>query len=564
MHTTPPSKTRDRRGGRRTRRIGAAIAALIAGALVLSGCSIDIKSAPDPSLGADTLLLSADTGSPSLQRVFNPYLPNTRIASWYMFEPLVILNDLNGKEVPWLATKTSIPDPKTVVFTIRKGVKWSDGKAFTPADVEFTFDMLKKNPSLDLKGAWQYMQSVEVAGDDVVVHLKGDDVPAAQIIEQTQIVPKHIWSKVKDPSTFTNPNPVATGPYSLGNFTPQEYSLDKNPLYWQADKVKVEHLVLPASNTQLDIVTKGYDWAFSYISDVKGTWNAANPTNTYWFPPGGTISLFPNLTQKPFNDLNFRKGLSYALDRKAVGDAAAEGYMQQAGQTGMLLPNQASLLNPAIPNQGLIAQNDKTALGYFAKAGYTMRDGKLVDSTGTPLTITLTTANGYTDWLRAVQAITKQWAAVGITVKVQQPQPAAYQLDLRNGNFQLIMGSVGGTGSVYQDFANNLSSEFLAPVGKQAANNFGRYSNPKVDAILDRFKTSTDPQEQKQLGYQLQQIYYDDLPSIGLYYGGSWGLFSTQKFSGWPSAKDPYTSPKTYVSTALLILTHLKKTEAAK
>ncbi|ROQ39972.1 peptide/nickel transport system substrate-binding protein [Frondihabitans sp. PhB188] len=555
MHTTPRT---------RTRRAAAALGSLLAAALVLTGCSIDIKSAPDPSLGADTMLIAADNGSPSLQRVFNPYLPNTRVASWYMFEPLVILNDLNGDEEPWLASKTEIPDPQTVVFTIRQGVKWSDGKAFGPDDVKFTFDMLKKFPSLDLKGAWQYMKSVEVKGDTVVVHLKGDDVPAAQIIEQTQIVPEHIWSKVKDPSTFTNPDPVGTGPYNLGNFTPQEYAMDKNPLYWQADKVKVQHLVLPASNTQLDVVTKGYDWAFSFISDVKGTWNAANPSNTYWFPPGGTISLFPNLTEAPFNDLDFRKGLSYALDRKAVGDAAAEGYMQQAGQTGMLLPNQEDLLDPAIPDKGLIAQSDSQAKSSFAKAGYTMKDGKLVDTTGKALTITITTANGYSDWLRAVQAITKQWAAVGITVKVAQPQPAAYQLALRNGDFQLAMGSVGGTGSVYQDFANNLSSEFYTPIGNQAANNFGRYRSAEVDAILNEFTTTTDEQEQKQLGYRLQQIYYDELPSIGLYYGGSWGLFSTQKFTGWPSADDPYTSPKTYVSTALLILTHLKKSEAAK
>ncbi|BDZ48226.1 hypothetical protein GCM10025867_04670 [Frondihabitans sucicola] len=238
--------------------------------------------------------------------------------------------------------------------------------------------------------------------------------------------------------------------------------------------------------------------------------------------------------------------------------------MQQAGQTGMLLPNQESLLNPAIPDKGLITQNDKTALSYFAKAGYTMKNGKLVDKTGAPLTVSITTANGYSDWLRAVQAITKEWAKVGITVKTKQPQPAAYQLALRNGDFQLAMGSVGGTGSVYQDFANNLSSEFYTPIGKQAANNFGRYKSAKVDAILDRFKTTTNPQDQMELGYQLQQIYYDELPSIGLYYGGSWGLFSTQKFTGWPSAKDPYTSPKTYVSTSLLILTHLKKKEAAK
>jgi peptide/nickel transport system substrate-binding protein len=147
---------------------------------------------------------------------------------------------------------------------------------------------------------------------------------------------------------------------------------------------------------------------------------------------------------------------------------------------------------------------------------------------------------------------------------VQQPQPAAYQLALRNGAFQLIMGSVGGTGSVYQDFANNLSSEFYTPIGKQAANNFGRYKSAEVDAILNQFKTTTDAAKQKALGYRLQQLYYDQLPSIGLYYGGSWGLFSTQKFTGWPSASDPYTSPKTYVSTSLLILTHLQKAKASK
>ena len=57
---------------------------------------------------------------------------------------------------------------------------------------------------------------------------------------------------------------------------------------------------------------------------------------------------------------------------------------------------------------------------------------------------------------------------------------------------------------------------------------------------------------------------YDKLPVISLYYGGSWGLYNTQKFTGWPTAKDPYTSPKNYQSTPLLIFTHLKSTAKSK
>ncbi len=110
--------------------------------------------------------------------------------------------------------------------------------------------------------------------------------------------------------------------------------MDKNPTYWQADKIAIEHLVLPATNTQLDTVTRGYDWAYSFISDVKGTWGAASDTNQWWFPAGGVIGLIPNLTKAPYDDVNVRKGISYALDRDGIAETASEGNLSAAGQTG--------------------------------------------------------------------------------------------------------------------------------------------------------------------------------------------------------------------------------------
>ena len=527
--------------------------------LALAGCSIQIHSAPDPSIPADTMLVAADNGSPLFERNFNPYLANKRIAAFYMYEPLVILDNVTGDETPWLATGYELPDSSTVVFTIREGVTWSDGEKFTPKDVEFTLDLLKEFPALDAQGIWSFVESVESDDTTVTVHLQGENVPAAQLVATTLIVPEHLWKDVDDPTTYRNPDPVGTGPYTLGNFAAQQYTVDKYEDYWQADKVAAEHIILPATNTQLDVATKGYDWAYSFISDVDHAWVDAGNKNTYWFPPGGTIALYPNLTKAPFNDLNVRQGLSLALDRKAVGDTAAEGYMDPAGQTNILLPFQEKYLDPSIPDSGLITQDSDAALAAFEKAGYTMSGDELVGPDGTQLTITITTANGYNDWLKGVQEVQKQWGAIGIDVKIDTPQPAAYQLALRNGEYDLAMGSTGGTGSLFRDFNTLLSSEFVVPVGEEAVANFARYSNPEADEVLAQFKTAITEDEQIELGYQLQQIVYNDLPVLELYYGGSWGLVSDAKFTGWPTEDNPYASPKTYESTPLLVLTNLKK-----
>ena len=528
-------------------------------AIALAGCSIQIQSAPDPSIPADTMLVAADNGSPLFERNFNPYLANKRVATFYMYEPLVILDNVTGEETPWLATGYELPDPSTVVFTIRDNVTWSDGKPFTPKDVEFTLNLLKEFPALDAQGIWSFVKSVESDDTLVTVHLQSENVPAAQLVATTLIVPEHLWKDVDDPTTYRNPDPVGTGPYTLGNFAAQQYTVDKYEDYWQADKVAAEHIILPATNTQLDVATKGYDWAYSFISDVDHAWVAAGNKNTYWFPPGGTIALYPNLTKAPFDDLNVRQGLSLALDRKAVGDTAAEGYMDPAGQTNILLPFQEKYLDPSIPNSGLIEQDTTAALAAFEKAGYTMQGDELVGPDGTQLTITITTANGYNDWLKGVQEVQKQWDAIGIDVKIDTPQPAAYQLALRNGEYDLAMGSTGGTGSLFRDFNTLLSSEFVVPVGEEAVANFARYSNDDADAILADFKTAITEDEQIELGYQLQQIVYNDLPVLELYYGGSWGLVSDAKFTGWPTEDNPYASPKTYESTPLLVLTNLKQ-----
>ncbi|WP_431031293.1 ABC transporter substrate-binding protein [Plantibacter sp. RU18] len=549
--------THERTKVRRRRRLGAA-AMIAAAALLVSGCSIQIKSEQDPTIPADTMLLAADKGTPMLERNFNPYLVNKRAASSYIYEPLVVINVLDGKETPWLAEDVALPDAKTIDYTIRDGATWSDGEDFTPEDVKFTFDLIKKYPTLDQKGAWQHIDTIEVKGQHVIMHLLDDDAPAADIVSQTLIVPEHIiWKDVKSPDTWRNPDPIGTGPYVLGNFSSQQYTMDKNESYWQADKIEVNHLVLPASTSELDIVTKGFDWAYAFMSNVEGTWVDANANNKYWFPPGGVISLVPNMDVAPFDNVDVRRGLALALDRDKIADAATEGYLGAAGQSGLMLPNQDAELDPTIPNEGMIAQDTAGALEAFAAAGYTQQDGKLVDASGTQFTFSITTANGYADWLRAVQEVRKELTALGIDVQIKQPQPPGYQQAIQSGDFQVAMGGMGG-GIIFQAYNNGFNSEFAKPIGETTSSNFGRYRNPQMDQLLAEYKVTTDDASRLELSHQMQQLVYNDLPVIGMYYGGLWGLYNDAKFTGWPDADNPYAPPQTYDQTPLLVFTHLK------
>lgn len=539
------------------KRIAAAVLAF-ATLLGVSACGSGNSSAQSGNQGE--LLFAGDNGSPTFTRNFNPFSSSKRVGINFIYEPLEVVNAIDGKATPFLATGNTIVNPKTITYTIRDGVKWSDGQAFTADDVVYTFDLMKQQASLDTLGVWQHIDSIDHQGSTVTFHLKDDDIPAATIIDQQLIVPKHIWEKQSDPVKWTNENPVGTGPYKLGQYTPNQYTLTKNTDYWQASKVAANTIVLPASNKQLDLVNKGYDWGYSYMTNVDKTWVGANKQhNHYWFPPGGTVSLFPNLTKAPYNNVDFRQGLSYALNRENIAKDAEEGYVEGAPQTGLLLPNQKAWVNENIANQGRIEQNTSKALEYFAKAGYTKSGDKLVDASGKQLELKVTVPSGYTDWLRGVQTLQSQLGKLGISVKLQQPQPAAYVQQQNNGDFDLLVSSFGGTGSPFQDYNNLLNSDFALPVGQQTSANFERYKNPKADDLLAQLKRTADQKDQKAIIDQLQQVVYDDVPVISLFYGGLWGLFSDKNFTNWPSADNPYATPATWTQNSLLVVTNIKK-----
>ncbi len=123
----------------------------------------------------------------------------------------------------------------------------------------------------------------------------------------------------------------------------------------------------------------------------------------------------------------------------------------------------------------------------------------------------------------------------------------------------MAFGGYGGTGDPYTDFNNMLNSAFAAPIGTATANNFERFKDPKVDAALNTLAGATGESAQQDAVHQLENMMYDQVPIVLMYYGGSWGLFSTKNFTGWPSQDDPYTLPTSYNNAILEVVTHLQR-----
>lgn len=539
-----------------------------AGALIAAGGSGAIVRAAQTATSSPKLVESLTLAgfNPNQQRNFNPFSPTKLVSTIaFIYEPLYVVSSYGGEQHPWLATGHQWQDNKTLVMNIRQGVKWSDGTPFSAKDVEFTFNMLKQHAALDIYGLWTFLSSVTADNDKVVFKYSQAAVPTfIQVASQTQIVPQHIWSKESDPVKFTNPNPVTTGPYTVKSFTAEALIFERNPTYWQADKVAVKEWhspKAPGTNQidQLNLSQGKYDWTTIFVPDIEKVWVSKDPQhNHYWFPGGATIGLYFNLTKAPFNDVKFREAIAYGIDRDEISKKAEFGYVKAASQIGLFLPGQKDWLDPSIPNQGYITYDADKAAQMLTAAGYKKNGDKLVDKAGKEVAFTMEVQNGYTDWIAASRTIQENLGKLGISMTVRTPSPSTITNDTSLGNYEAAFGVYGGSPDPYLNYFNMLYSKQSAPVGKPAASNYIRWQDPTTDQLLDQLRTTLDQNQQKQIVYKLEKIMVEQFPAISLWYGATWGEYSTKKVTGWPSAQNPYALPAPYLVDALLVVTNLK------
>lgn len=523
---------------------------LVLGTL-LAGCG---GSSGNSKYGGSVTIVPSPSGV--FTRNFNPFLANSsRTGTQGMiYESLLMFNRMDGTSKPWLASGYTVAkDASSITFKLREGVKWSDGQPFTSNDVVFTLKLMQKYPALDGNSLWATIQSVSNPDPStVMVTFKQPAVTMLWYLGgQTYIVPEHIWSKVSDPATATNPDPVGTGPFTLKSFTPQLYVLGRNDHYWQPGKPYVAELRYPAynSNTSADLLLSegAVDWTGLFTPNVEKTYVQRDPQhNHYWFPPSDVVMLYLNTAKAPFNQVAVRQALSAAIDRQKISTVAENNYDPVASPTGLILPLNEKFMDPKYANLAFSVDTQK-AISLLEKAGFKKgADGMFVGQDGKPLSFKIDAVAGWTDWLTACQIMATNFKAIGIDASVNVETFNDYISALAQGDFDTAISWTTPGPTPYYLYNSLLNSTNTAAIGQKATSNWERWNDKATDALLTKYVSSTDEATQQEALAGLQKIMVEQLPSIPLVYGPTWYEYNTTHFVGWPDQENPYASPAPY------------------
>ena len=542
---------------RRTIRAGAVLAAgLLAAALAACGGSSPSSGSGSASGPSGTLTISNEQGT-LWTCSFNPFNPSNLaqgVTFGQVYEPLAFVNTLqSGKATPWLATAWAWSNGnKMLTFTIRNGVKWNDGTPMTAADVAFTFNLMKKFPTLDLNSVWSVLSSVTQQGNKVVMTFKNAAVPYFYYIaDQTPIVPQHVWSTIANPVSYADANPVGTGAFTVNPCSAQNITYVANPHYWQPGEPKLAKVLYPAftsndpANTYL--ATGQAQWGSQFIPNIESFYTSKSPDNHYWFPPIANVTLIPNLTVPGLNNAAVRQAMAYAIDRNRVSQIGEYGYEPPANQTGIVTPTFSSWEDTSAASQYDYTYNPAKAKQILTSAGFKMgSNGIFASPSGKPLSFTVINIGGYSDWVASMQVIQQDLKTVGIQITTDNLSQNDFLSRLYNGDYQLAYNNQQGGPSPYYEFRQWLYSANSAPIGKQAASNWERYSNPATDALINQYATTTSKAQQQQIVDQLQQVLLKDVPFIPVTEEVAWYQYNTAKFTGWVTQSDPYAVPAAY------------------
>ncbi|MFY9782885.1 MAG: ABC transporter substrate-binding protein [Acidimicrobiales bacterium] len=486
---------------------------------------------------------------------FNPFVPTSSPYSVGLtYETLDFVNSLqSGKVTPWLATSYAWSNSnKTLTFTIRPGVKWSNGTPFSAADVAYTFNLLKKYPALDVNAVWSVLSSVKQKGANQVVF--NFNAPAAPffyyIADQVPIVPEAIWSKIKNPVTDPITNPIGTGGYIMSKCTPQNIQWTNNPNYWQKGKAVVKVVNMPAflSNTTCNeyLATGQSQWGAQFIPNIKSYYVDKKPGNTYWFAPVANVSLFPNLTEAPLNNPAVREAISYGIDRSTISTKGEYGYEPPASQDGIVSPTFSSWVSSAAASKIGKSYNVAKAKSVLEAAGFKMGSNGFFSKNGRELKVSIITNGGYSDWVADIQIMAQELAKIGIDATPETPSANTFYSDVYDGDFQLAYNVESGGPTPFYEMRQWLYSKNSAPIGTAAASNWERYNDPAVDKLLNQYFTTTSAATQHSIVDQIENVMVTQYPVIPVLEEVDWFQYNSKDFTGFPTASNPWAQAGLY------------------
>lgn len=522
---------------------------IVAGAAILAaGLGACSSSPSSPKAGKSLTLVMESSPESSITQDFNPFVstaaPQGMGATGLIYEPLIQFNLAAPPQYyPWLATSYRWSDSgKAITFTIRPGVKWNNGTAMTPADVAFTYNLVKKNTAINLAGL--PISSVSTSGNTVTLTFPSAQYTNLQEIAGVPILPKAIWSTVTNPTTFADANPVGTGPYKLKSFTPQGFTLTKNPFFWQPSNVRIQNVYFPVytSNTgALSALFAGQiDWTGNFIPGLQKNFVATAPAfHHFWEAPGSTNALMPNLNRWPTNQLAVRQAISLAVNRSLLaseGEAGLENPVLNA--TGITLPTFAAWSGPVASMTVSATADAAAAKAVLKKAGFTIGPNGFFAKGGKTVSITLISPAAYTDYAAVGSMVAQELKSAGIDASFQGISVSAWNADVASGNFQMTEHWSNNGLTPYNLYDNWLNSALAS--GSAATGDYERLHNAAIDAQLATLAGAATVAEQTAALVPIEKFVAANLPVIPITTASEWFEYNSQRFVGWPTQQTPY------------------------
>jgi peptide/nickel transport system substrate-binding protein len=419
-----------------------------------------------------------------------------------LFDGLLARGD-NLNVVPDLAERWEIPDPVTYIFHLHHGVRFHDGRALTSRDVKWTLDSLLQGKIRSTKTAnYRFVDHIDAPDDfTVIFHLKEPDSPLLWNLADAVmgIVPYGSMDEMTR-------HPIGSGPFKFVSAeTDKDVVIDRNDDYWgqKAKLGRVRFAVVPDATTQALELRKGSGDLVvnaSFPPDTVITLKRESFLAVQSAPGTRLAYLAFNLRDPILKDVRVRQAIAYALDRQPMIDYLWRGEAQPARS---VLPPQSWAYEGKVQTYD---HNPNKARDLLDAAGYPAVNGVRFH-------ITMKTSTDENTRLM-VAVIQQQLHEVGIALDIRSFEFATFFSDVTHGAFQLYgLRWIGGNEDP-DIFEYAFHSAKFPPNGA----NRGFYSNPKVDALIDRARREIDPAVRKPLYAEVQRTLAEELPYINLWY----------------------------------------------
>ncbi len=458
--------------------------------------ALSCSSKPD----ANTLVMLIESSPTNLDPRVGIDAQSERIDNLIFDDLLSRGDDLNV--APGLAEKWDIPDALTYVFHLHSGVKFHDGRPLTSRDVKWTFDSLLQGKIRSTKAAvYKYVDNIDAPDPDTVVfHMKEPDATLLWNLSDGAmgIVPYGSLDEI-------TLNPVGSGPFRFVSAeTDREVILERNDNYWGgAPKLaRVRFAVVPDETTEALELRKGSgDIAINSLTpDTVVT--LQKDSNLSVEHGGGTRLAYLgfNLRDPILKDVRVRQAIAYALDRRPMIQYLWRGLAEPARS---VLPVQSWAYNGNVPDY---PHDPDKANRILDAAGYPIVNGVRFH-------IAMKTSTDANTRLM-VAVMQQQLRDVGIALDIRSFEFATFFSDVQHGAFQIYgLRWIGGNEDP-DIFEYAFHSSKFPPNGA----NRDYYSNPRIDALIDRARREIDPKQRKPLYDEVQSILAEDLPYINLWY----------------------------------------------